>query len=74
MTLLAATKGLSSPKRSIAENILLAQELVSDYHKSKDPSRCVLNIDLMRSTIQSAGSLFCIVCFVLEPLGSMLLG
>jgi len=33
----------------IAENILLGQEVVSDYHKEKGKARCALKVDLMKA-------------------------
>jgi hypothetical protein len=37
------------PSRSISENVLLAQEIVRDYHKEKGSPRCTLKIDLMKA-------------------------
>jgi hypothetical protein len=37
------------PHRSIAENVLLAQEIVKDYHKEKGKARCTLNVDIMKA-------------------------
>jgi len=37
------------PGKGIAENILLAQEVVSDYHKEKGKARCTLKVDLMKA-------------------------
>jgi hypothetical protein len=37
------------PSRSIAENVLLAQELVRNYHKDSGQPRCTLKIDLMKA-------------------------
>lgn len=37
------------PKRSIAENVLLAQEIVNDYHMDKGKARSTLQVDLMRA-------------------------
>jgi len=42
-------QGAFIPKRSIAENILLAQELVCNYHKEKGKARCTLKVDLMKA-------------------------
>lgn len=42
-------QGAFIPNRSIVENILLAQELVSDYHKSQGKPRCTLKVDLMKA-------------------------
>jgi len=35
--------------RSIAENILLAQELVFNYHREKGRPRCTIKVDLMKA-------------------------
>ncbi|CAL1402079.1 unnamed protein product [Linum trigynum] len=35
--------------RLISDNILMARELVKDYHKATVSSRCVLKIDLMKA-------------------------
>jgi hypothetical protein len=37
------------PSRSISENVMLAQEIVRDYHKNKGDPRCTLKIDLMKA-------------------------
>jgi hypothetical protein len=37
------------PSRSISENVLLAQELVRNYHKEEGDPRCTLKIDLMKA-------------------------
>jgi hypothetical protein len=37
------------PSRSISENVLLAQEIVRNYHKDKGKPRCTLKIDLMKA-------------------------
>jgi hypothetical protein len=36
------------PSRSIFENVLLAQEIVRNYHKEKGNPRCTLKIDLIK--------------------------
>ena len=36
------------PSRSISENVLLAQEIVRNYHKEKGNPCCTLKIDLMK--------------------------
>jgi hypothetical protein len=38
--IISCNQGAFVPGRSIAENILLAQELVHDYHKNKGSPRC----------------------------------
>jgi hypothetical protein len=45
----SSNQGVFIPGRSIAENILLAQEIVSDYHKNNGKPRCALKIDLMKA-------------------------
>jgi len=35
------------PSRSISENILLAKEVVEDYHKKEGKPRCTIKVDLM---------------------------
>lgn len=47
--IVSCNQGAFVPKRSIGENILLAQELVNDYHKNKGSPRCALKIDLMKA-------------------------
>lgn len=37
------------PSRSISENILLAQEIVRNYHKNKGTPRCTLKIGRMKA-------------------------
>jgi hypothetical protein len=58
-------QGAFIPQRSIAENILLAQELVSDYHKSRGKARCALKIDLMKAydSVSWRFILHCLSCF-----------
>lgn len=47
--MISSNRGAFIPKRGIAENILLAQEVVCDYHKDKGSPRCTLKIDLMKA-------------------------
>jgi hypothetical protein len=63
--IISNNQGAFIPKRSIAENILLAQEIVHDYHKSKGTSRCALKIDLMKAydAVSWDFILHCLVCF-----------
>lgn len=63
--IISNNQGAFIPKRSIAENILLAQEIVHDYHKSKGTSRCALKIDLMKAydSVSWDFILHCLVCF-----------
>jgi hypothetical protein len=53
------------PGRSIAENILLAQEIVSDYHKNNGKPRCTLKIDLMKAydSVSWDFIVHCLKCF-----------
>ena len=37
------------PRRSIRDNILLAQELVFQYHLYKGPPRCAIKVDLAKA-------------------------
>jgi len=46
---MSPNQGAFIPGRGIAENILLAQEVVSDYHKEKGVARCTLKVDLMKA-------------------------
>lgn len=39
------------PGRKIGDNILLAQELLRNYHRSAGPPRCAIKIDLKRLLI-----------------------
>jgi hypothetical protein len=53
------------PGRSIAENILLAQEIVSDYHKNNGKPRSALKIDLMKAYDSMSWDFIvhCLKCF-----------
>jgi hypothetical protein len=53
------------PFRSIAENVLLAQELVRNYHKDRGQPRCTLKIDLMKAydSVDWEFLIFCLKCF-----------
>jgi hypothetical protein len=46
---ISSNQGEFFPSRGIAENVLLAQEAVSDYHKEKGKARCTLKVDLMKA-------------------------
>jgi hypothetical protein len=37
------------PNRSIVENVLLAQEVVKNYHKNEGKLRCTIKVDLMKA-------------------------
>jgi hypothetical protein len=51
--------------RSISENILLAQELLRDYHKKGGKAQCTLKVDLMKAydSINWDFVLHCLACF-----------
>jgi hypothetical protein len=57
------------PRRSIAENILLAQALVSDYHKEKGSPRCTLKVDLVKAydSVSWDFIIYCLSCFGAPP-------
>jgi hypothetical protein len=59
------TQGAFIPKRGIAENILLAQEVVCDHHKDKGAPRCTLKIDLIKAydSLDWNYVLHCLRCF-----------
>jgi hypothetical protein len=46
---ISSNQGAFVPKRSIVEDILLAQELVCNYHRTVGKARCTLKIDLMKA-------------------------
>jgi hypothetical protein len=52
------------PSRSISENILLAQEVVRDYHK-ESKLRCTLMVDLMKAydSVNWDFKMHCLLCF-----------
>jgi hypothetical protein len=58
-------QGAFIPKSSIAKNILLAQELVCDYHKKQGKPRCTLKVDLMKAYDSISGDfiIHCLHCF-----------
>ena len=53
------------PSRSISENVLLAQELVRNYHKEKGEPCCTLKIDLMKAydSVNWEFMIHCLHCF-----------
>jgi hypothetical protein len=53
------------PSRSISENVLLAQEIVRNYHKDKGKPRCTLKIDLMKAydSVNWEFLICCLHCF-----------
>jgi hypothetical protein len=62
---ISSNQGAFTPKRSIAENILLAQELVCNYQKEKGNPRCSLKVDLMKAydSLRWDYILHCLSCF-----------
>jgi hypothetical protein len=52
------------PGRNIAENVLLAQELLRNYHRKDGKPRCTLKIDLMRAYDSVNGDfiIHCLAC------------
>jgi len=62
---MSPNQGAFIPGRGIAENILLAQEVVSDYHKEKGVARCTLKVDLMKAydSLDWEYVLHCLQCF-----------
>jgi hypothetical protein len=53
------------PSRSISENVLLAQEIVRNYHKGNGKPRCTLKIDLMKAydSVNWEFMIYCLHCF-----------
>lgn len=53
------------PSRSISKNILLAQEVVRDYHKNEGKPRCTLKVDLMKAydSVNWDFMMHCLFCF-----------
>lgn len=62
---ISSNQGAFIPKRGIAENILLAQEVVCDYHKTTGAPRCTLKVDLMKAydSLDWEYVLHCLKCF-----------
>lgn len=46
-------------KRSISENVLLAQEVVRGYHKKGGQLRCTIKVDMMKAYDLVNWKLFC---------------
>jgi hypothetical protein len=63
--IISPNQGAFIPNKSISENILLAQELVCDYHKKKGRPRSTLKVDLMKAydSISWDFILHCLSCF-----------
>ena len=53
------------PSRSIFENVLLAQEIVINYHKGNGKPRCTLKVDLMKAydSVNWEFMIYCLHCF-----------
>jgi len=53
------------PGRNIAENVLLAQELMRNYHRKDGKPRCTLKIDLMKAydSVNWDFIIHCLACF-----------
>jgi hypothetical protein len=53
------------PGRNISENVLLAQELVRNYHRKGGQPRCTMKIDLMKAydSVNWEFILHCLACF-----------
>jgi predicted transcriptional regulator len=64
--MISSNQGAFIPKRGIAENILLAQEVVCDYHKTNGVPRCTLKVDLMKAydSLDWEYVLHCLKCSV----------
>jgi len=62
---ISSNQGAFIPKRGIVENILLAQEVVCDYHKEKGAPQCTLKINLMKAydSLDWKYILYCLKCF-----------
>jgi hypothetical protein len=63
--IICSAQGAFIPNRTIAENILLAQELVFDYHRNQGQPRCTLKFDLMKAyeSVSWGFILHCLHCF-----------
>ena len=44
--------------RSIADNVLITQDLMVNYHRGNGPPRCALKVDIRRHMTQFAGAVF----------------
>jgi hypothetical protein len=53
------------PNRSISENVLLAQEIVRNYHKETGKPRCAMKVDLMKAydSVNWEFMIHCLHCF-----------
>jgi hypothetical protein len=48
-SMVSRTQSAFIPGRNIAENVLLAQELVRNYHRKDGKPKCTMKIDLMKA-------------------------
>jgi hypothetical protein len=57
------------PGRNIAENVLLAQEMVRNYHRKDGQPRCTMKIDLMKAydSVNWNFLIHCLSCFGFPP-------
>ena len=51
------------PNKSIFENVLLAQEIVRNYHKETRKSRCAMKVDLVKAYDSVEFMIHCLHCF-----------
>jgi hypothetical protein len=55
------------PGRRVAENVLLARELVNNYHQERSFARCTISIDMMKAYLMGLYTLhflFEIICWL----------
>jgi hypothetical protein len=64
-SLISRNQSAFLPGRSISENVLLAQELVRNYHRKEGNPRCTMKIDLMKAydSVDWEFILHCLTCF-----------
>lgn len=63
--IIGSSQGAFIPRLRIAENIMLAHELVCEYHKNQGKPRCTLKVDLVKAydSISWSFILHCLHCF-----------
>jgi hypothetical protein len=63
-SLISRNQSAFIPGRNIAENVLLAQELVRNYHRKDGKPRCTLKIDLMKAydSVNWDFNIHCLAC------------
>jgi hypothetical protein len=66
---ISSNQGAFIPRRSIAKNILLAQELVCNYHREQGKPRCTRKVDLLKAydSLSRDYILHCLYCFGAPP-------